>query len=130
MNREVDVRHVLATIRVPTLVLHRCGDVAVSIDQGRYLADHIPGAKFGELPGSDHIPMFGDADRLVDEVEEFLTGSRSAAEPDRVLATVMFTDIVDSSSARPKSATGRGARYSIATTRWCASSSHGFVAVK
>jgi hypothetical protein len=93
MNREVDVRHVLATIRIATLVLQRSGDVAVGIDQGPYLADHIRGAKFGEL--TDHSPMFGDADRLVDEVEEFLTGSRSAAEPDRGLATVIFTDIVD-----------------------------------
>jgi class 3 adenylate cyclase/pimeloyl-ACP methyl ester carboxylesterase len=96
MNREIDVRHVLPTIRVPTLVLHRSGDPSTGIDHGRYLAAHIPGAKLVELPGIDHIPVFGDADRLIDEIEEFLTGSRHEAEPDRVLATVMFTDIVES----------------------------------
>jgi class 3 adenylate cyclase/pimeloyl-ACP methyl ester carboxylesterase len=96
MNREIDVRHVLPSIRVPTLVLHRSEDANIEIDHGRYVAAHIPGAKFVELPGIDHIPFFGDADRLIDEIEEFLTGSRSEAEPDRVLATVMFTDIVDS----------------------------------
>jgi class 3 adenylate cyclase/pimeloyl-ACP methyl ester carboxylesterase len=96
MNREIDVRNVLPSIRVPTLVLHRTGDANVGIGRARYLAAHIPGAKFVELPGIDHFPIFGDADSLIDEIEEFLTGSRREAEPDRVLATVMFTDIVDS----------------------------------
>jgi class 3 adenylate cyclase len=67
----------------------------VEVDAGRYLGTHIPGAKYVELPGSDH-GVFLDSDRILDEVEEFLTGSRTAAEPDRVLATVLFTDIVDS----------------------------------
>jgi class 3 adenylate cyclase/pimeloyl-ACP methyl ester carboxylesterase len=94
MNAEIDVRHVLPTIRVPTLVLHREGDSAVNVDQGRYIAERIPGAKYVELPGVDHLPMAGDFDAMVDEVEEFLTGVRHAPESDRVLATVLFTDIV------------------------------------
>ena len=68
----------------------------IPIDFGRYLAEHIPGAKFVELPGVDHVPWAGDVDRFVGEVEEFLTGSRQAAQPDRILATVMFNDIVSS----------------------------------
>jgi class 3 adenylate cyclase len=98
MNSEIDARHILPTIRVPTLVLHRVGDTRVTVDAGRYLASHIPGAKYVELPGTDHnfLNERDITDRIVDEVEEFLTGSRTAAEPDRVLATVLFTDIVDS----------------------------------
>jgi class 3 adenylate cyclase len=95
MNSEIDVRHVLSAVRVPTLMLHRTGDPRVEVGAGRYLGAHIPGAKYVELPGSDH-GVFLDSDRILDEVEEFLTGSRTAAEPDRVLATVLFTDIVDS----------------------------------
>ena len=96
MNNEIDIRHVLAAIRVPTLVLHRDGDQRVDVEAGRFLGRTIPGAKYVELPGADHVPWVGDVDRLVDEIEEFLTGSRSQVEPDRVLATVIFTDIVDS----------------------------------
>ena len=98
MNSEIDARHILPTIRVPTLVLHRVGDGRITIDAGRYLATHIPGAKYVELPGTDHT-FFGErdiADRIVEEIEEFLTGSHTESEPDRVLATVLFTDIVDS----------------------------------
>jgi class 3 adenylate cyclase len=94
MNREIDVRHVLPAVRVPALVLHRVGDRLTSVDQGRYLAAHIPGARFVELPGPDHVPWVGDMDAILDEVEEFLTGVRHGPEPDRVLATVLFTDIV------------------------------------
>jgi len=98
MNSEIDARHILPTIRVPTLVLHRLGDSRVTADAGRYLAAHIPGAKYVELPGADHMFIAEPdiADRIVDEAQEFLTGFRGEAEPDRVLATVMFTDIVDS----------------------------------
>jgi len=98
MNREIDARHVLPAIRVPTLVMHRVGDRAVTVELGRYLAANIPGAKYVELPGNDHVPIFERdiTDRIVDETEEFLTGSRSEPDVDRVLATVMFTDIVDS----------------------------------
>jgi pimeloyl-ACP methyl ester carboxylesterase len=97
MNREIDVRHVLPAIHVPTLVLHRSSDTIVSVEAGRYLAGSIPNAKLVELPGVDHwAPNVRDIDSLVDEIEQFLTGSRALLEPDRVLATVMFTDIVDS----------------------------------
>ncbi|HEV2335609.1 MAG TPA: alpha/beta fold hydrolase [Stellaceae bacterium] len=97
MNRDIDVRHVLSAIRVPTLVMHRTGDPTTHVDRGRSLAAQIPGARFLELPGLDHLPWAGgDTDRIVDEIEEFLTGSRHEVELDRVLATVLFTDIVDS----------------------------------
>jgi class 3 adenylate cyclase/esterase/lipase len=95
MNADIDIRPILPAIRVPSLVLHRTGDPRVNVEAGRYLANHIPGAKYVELPGEDHVP-FDITDLLVDEVEEFLTGSRSEVEVDRVLATVLFTDIVDS----------------------------------
>jgi class 3 adenylate cyclase len=98
MNREIDTRHILPSIRVPTLVMHRVGDSAINVELGRYLAANIAGAKYVELPGTDHTPFYEHdiTDRIVDEAEEFLTGSRSEPDVDRVLATVMFTDIVDS----------------------------------
>ena len=96
MNSYIDVREVLSTIRVPTLVLHRSGDRDVKIAEGRYLAAKIPGAKFVELPGDDHWISAGDPDAIADEIEEFLTGTRPVPEPDRVLATVLFTDLVGS----------------------------------
>jgi class 3 adenylate cyclase len=94
MNGEIDVRHVLPVIRVPTLILHRVEDRLTSIDQARVMAQGIAGAKLVELPGVDHHPTAGDADAILDETEEFLTGVRHGPEPDRVLATVLFTDIV------------------------------------
>ena len=96
MNLEIDIRHVLPVIRVPTLMLHRTGDGLVSVEAGRHMAEQIPGARFMELPGEDHLWFHGDSDAILDEMEEFLTGTRGVHEPDRVLATVMFTDIVDS----------------------------------
>jgi pimeloyl-ACP methyl ester carboxylesterase len=96
MNSQIDVRAVLPTIAVPTLVLHRTGDRDSRPEEGRYVASHIPGARFVELPGEDHFVSI-NADEMLDEVEEFLTGTRPAREPDRVLATVLFTDIVGSS---------------------------------
>jgi pimeloyl-ACP methyl ester carboxylesterase len=96
MNSRMDVRNVLPTIQVPTLVLHRSGDRDSRPEEGRYIADRIPSARFVELAGEDHIPWI-DADQIVDEVEEFLTGVRRGPEPDRVLATVLLTDIVGSS---------------------------------
>jgi class 3 adenylate cyclase len=95
MNSEIDVRPVLPTIRVPTLVLHRTGDRDSRVDEGRYIADHIAGARFVELPGEDHIVSI-DPDEILDEVQEFLTGARPVPETERVLATVLFTDIVAS----------------------------------
>jgi pimeloyl-ACP methyl ester carboxylesterase len=96
MNSQIDVRDVLPAIRVPTLVLHRTGDHDVKTEEGRYLAARIPGAKFVELAGDDHWLAAGDADAIADDIEEFLTGTRPLPEPDRVLATVLFTDIVGS----------------------------------
>jgi class 3 adenylate cyclase len=96
MNGEIDVRHVLPAIRVPTLVVHRTGDRLTSIEQARQIARNVPGARLVELPGDDHSTWVGDADAIVSEVEEFMTGTRQSAEVDRVLATVLFTDIVGS----------------------------------
>ena len=96
MNAEIDVRHILPSIRIPTLILQRRGDRTVRVEHGRYLAEHIPGAKYVELEGIDHIPFIGDADSVLGHIEEFLTGVRPVPEPDRVLATVLFTDIVGS----------------------------------
>jgi class 3 adenylate cyclase len=93
---ERDLRSVLSAIRVPTLVLHRLGDRFIRVGHGRYLAEHIPGAKYVELPGSDHLPYVGDTETMLGEIGEFLTGTRPAPDVDRVLATVLFTDIVGS----------------------------------
>jgi pimeloyl-ACP methyl ester carboxylesterase/class 3 adenylate cyclase len=90
-----DTRPILPTIKVPTLVIHRTDDLGVDVHQGRYIAEHIPGAKYVELPGADHLPWVG-GDDILGEIEEFLTGERRQAEPDRVLATVLFSDIVGS----------------------------------
>jgi class 3 adenylate cyclase len=96
MFLDIDVRAVLPTIQVPTLVLHRHADRVVNRRAGRDLASRIPGAEYVELPGADHLPWSGDAEAVLGATEEFLTGARSEIEPDRVLATVMFTDIVGS----------------------------------
>jgi pimeloyl-ACP methyl ester carboxylesterase/plasmid stabilization system protein ParE len=93
---QLDIRDVLPAIQVPTLVLHRRDDRMVALDLGRYVADHIPGATFVEAAGSDHLFFTGDADTVLDEIEEFLTGIRPLPVVERVLATVLFTDIVDS----------------------------------
>jgi pimeloyl-ACP methyl ester carboxylesterase/DNA-binding winged helix-turn-helix (wHTH) protein/class 3 adenylate cyclase len=96
MNADIDVRQVLPSIRVPTLVIHREGDLCLKVEEGRFVAASIPGSKYVELPGVDHLPFVGDQDAILDEVEEFLTGVRHAPEYDRVLATVLFTRLVDS----------------------------------
>jgi class 3 adenylate cyclase len=98
MNAEVDVRAVLPSISVPTLVLHRATDRFVDSRHSRYLAQHIPGARYVELPGSDAITFGLETQPLLDEIEEFLTGRRHAADAERILATVMFSDIVGSTS--------------------------------
>jgi class 3 adenylate cyclase len=92
----IDARAVLPSLQVPTLVLHRTGDAVVAVEHGRYLADHIPGARMVELSGEDHAYYVGDTRPVLDEIEEFLVGTRAGVEPDRVLATVLFTDIVES----------------------------------
>jgi class 3 adenylate cyclase len=96
--RTADIRAVLPTVSVPTLVVHRRDDLSVPLEQGRYLADHIPGARFVELGGASHLPHAGDFDDLADHIEEFLTGARRPSAPERVLATVLFTDIVGSTA--------------------------------
>ncbi|HSW27346.1 MAG TPA: adenylate/guanylate cyclase domain-containing protein [Burkholderiaceae bacterium] len=96
MNTQIDIRHVLPTIRVPTLVIHRSGDREVNVEEGRWLAARIPGSRYVELPGDDHLAWVGDQDATLDEMQEFLTGVRPSPEFDRVLATVLFTDIVGS----------------------------------
>jgi pimeloyl-ACP methyl ester carboxylesterase/class 3 adenylate cyclase len=93
---EIDVRDVLPEVRVPTLVIHRRDERAIRLGCARQLAEHVPGARLVVLEGTDHFPFFGDSDDLADEIEEFVTGSRAAAEPDRAFAVVLFTDIVDS----------------------------------
>jgi pimeloyl-ACP methyl ester carboxylesterase/DNA-binding winged helix-turn-helix (wHTH) protein len=90
MNAEIDVRGVLPSVRVPTLVVHRSGDMTLKVEEGRYVASLIPRARYVELPGNDHLPFVGDQDAIVDEVEEFLKGVRHDDEPERVLATVLF----------------------------------------
>jgi len=96
MNAAIDVRHVLPTIHVPTLIIHRKDERVLNVEHARYMARQIPDSKYVELPGVDHLPWVGDQDAILDEVEEFLTGVRRGPEPDRVLATVMFVDIVGS----------------------------------
>jgi class 3 adenylate cyclase len=97
-QRDADVRHVLPAIQAPTLVIQRADDAYRRPEHGRYFAANIPGAKYVELPGRDNLPYVGDQDAVLDEVEEFLTGVRHGPEPDRVLATVLFTDIVGSTA--------------------------------
>jgi class 3 adenylate cyclase len=96
MFLDIDVRHVVGSVHVPSLVIHRAHDRLVNVRHGRWLAEHLPGARYVELPGDDHSPWSGQSADIVGEIEEFLTGIRHAPEPDRVLATVLFTDIVDS----------------------------------
>jgi pimeloyl-ACP methyl ester carboxylesterase len=92
----VDIRRLLGSIRVPTLLLHRTGDRWVDVHTSRYMAERIPGARLVELPGDDHLPCFGDQDAVVAATRQFLTGGLPVADPDRVLATVLFTDLVGS----------------------------------
>jgi class 3 adenylate cyclase len=96
MFLELDVRDVVPTVRAPALVVHRRHDRLVNVRNGRWLAEHLPNARLVELDGDDHIPWYGGADEWLGEVQEFLTGARAAPETERILATVLFTDIVDS----------------------------------
>ncbi len=102
MNTQLDVRDVLPAIQAPTLVLHRTDDQDASVEEGRWIAARIPGATFVELPGDAHTLWAGNTDEVVDEIEEFLTGVRRGPEPDRVLATVLFTDIAGSTEQATK----------------------------
>lgn len=101
---EIDVRHILPNIQVPTLVIHRTDERVIPASHAHYLVEHIPDARLLEVPGVDHFPWLGDADPILEAIEEFTTGSRHHVDEDRVLATVLFTDIVD--STRQAAATG------------------------
>ncbi len=104
---ESDVRDILPAIRVPTLVVHRAEANGFGVEHGRYLATHIPGAKYVELPGRDNLIWAGDQDAVVAEIQDFVTGIRPAPDPRRVLATVMFTDIVGSTQLAAELGDGR-----------------------
>jgi class 3 adenylate cyclase len=95
-NMLIDVRPVLSHVQVPTLVIHRTDERVVSVGNARYAAEHIPSARLLEQPGEDHLPWLGDTDGMLDAIEEFVTGSRHRVDADRILAAVLFTDIVDS----------------------------------
>jgi class 3 adenylate cyclase len=98
MNTNIDIRAVLPSIHVPTLVIHRKGDLDVDVRNGRYLARQIPGARLLELPGRDHLWWVGDTDKILEEIQEFVTGNRAPRTVERILTTVMFTDIVGSTT--------------------------------
>jgi pimeloyl-ACP methyl ester carboxylesterase len=98
MIHDLDVRHVLPSIQCPVVVVQRRDDRMVTVEHGRYLAEHIPGARFVELPGAGHAYWSGDQDEILDEIQEFLTGAPAVAASDRVLATILFTDIVASTA--------------------------------
>jgi len=123
MNREIDLTGILHSVKVPTLIFHLAEDTLVSVEGGRELAAGIPGAKLVEMPGTDHIPFLEAGDRLLEEMEEFVTGSHSVPVVDRVLSTVMFTDIVARPSRPAPGATWLGAIFSKPTTRQCDASS-------
>jgi pimeloyl-ACP methyl ester carboxylesterase/DNA-binding winged helix-turn-helix (wHTH) protein len=112
MNSEVDVRHVLPTIRVPTQVIHRTGDLCLRVEEGRYVAQSIPGAVWVELPGVDHLPFVGDQDAIIDAIREFLTGTHRVAESPDVLATVVAIS-VDSASNTGQSSLDRHAAHAL-----------------
>ncbi len=96
MQQEIDIRQILPVNRVPTLILQRAGDLIVNVEEGRYLANHIPESKYVELPGSDHLVWFENTELILEEIETFLTGKRKVIQLDRMLKTIMFTDIVKS----------------------------------
>jgi len=93
MNTLIDIRDVLPAIRVPTLIIHAVGDKVAPIEAGRYFAEHIPNARLLELKSNDHWPYFGDADQVIGEIQEFLTGVRTAPAPETMLATVLCTNV-------------------------------------
>ena len=99
MNIEIDIRGILPSIRVPTLILHREGDRLINVENSRYMAARISGAKYCELKGVDHLPWFGDAEAVLGQIEEFLTGVRPGASTDRDLSTILFVDVVGSTEA-------------------------------
>jgi pimeloyl-ACP methyl ester carboxylesterase len=103
MNAEIDVRHVLPSIRVPTLVIHRTGDMCLKVEEGRYVAANIPGSRYVEFDGDDHLPFVGDQVEILDEIESFVRGTQGASDHDRVLATVMDIRLDDLDDFRSRS---------------------------
>lgn len=130
MNSQIDIGHLLPAIRVPTLVLHRTGDRDAHVEEGRWIASQIPEARFVELSGEDHLPWVGDQEAVLDEIEEFLTGERRTFEPDRVLSTVLFTDIVGSTERAASMSDRVWLDLLGQITRSCGSSWLAFVATK
>ena len=108
MMLDIDVRPLLPAIRVPVVILHRADEVAVDVSHSRYMAEHIPGARYVELPGADHLPWIGDVEPIMAEVQELVTGTRPEPEPDRVVATVMFVDAPHAELVRSQVARFRG----------------------
>lgn len=129
MNTDVDIRSILPAIRVPTLILHRRGDLDADVGGSRWMARQIPNAKFVELEGVDHLPFAGDTDALLDEIQEFLTGTRHTDLPDRVLGTILFTDIVGSTERAAALGNQRWAISSKRNSRFCAVNSNVFAAL-
>jgi class 3 adenylate cyclase len=111
MNAEIDVRGVLPSVRVPTLVIHRSGDMCLKVEEGRFVAAQIPGAKYVELGGIDHLPFVGDQDEILDVIEQFVTGVRFAGEYDRVLATVISLSFADAEGERAQRGEVEWARF-------------------
>ena len=121
---DFDVRAVLPTVHVPTLVVHHSDDPLIPPAVGRDVADHIEGAKYVELPGRNVYHFVQPWRSSFQEIAEFLTGQQTEVPDDRVLATVLFTDIVDSRDGPPRSGTATGMRYSTCTTPLCGHNSH------
>ncbi len=108
MNTHVDIRNILPAIHTPTLIIHRTGDMDCNVGGGRYMSSRIQGAQYVELPGNDHLPWVGDSEKILNEIEIFLTGELHVPEPERILATLLFTDIVGSTELAT----------SLGDTRW------------
>lgn len=126
MNGTIDVRHVLPTIYVPTLVLHRAGDKVVTVEEGRYLAEHIPGARYVQMAGNDHLPFAGDQDAVLAEIEQFITGAPAVKEPHGVLATILVAEIMGAMAWPRERVTASISGSCRRTTARCALSSSGF----
>src|SRR4029453_9738232 len=115
----VDIRRLLGSVQAPVLVLHRAGDQVAAVRASRYMAERLVTARLVELPGEDHLPFFGDQDSVVALTQEFLTGTLPAVDPDRVLATVLFTAIAPPPPRPPGLGIGPGPRCGKATRTWC-----------
>ena len=120
MNAAFDIRSALPSISTPTLVLHRTGDLIYPVEHGRYLGEHIPDARFVELPGTDHLPFWEEPDIILDLIEEFVTGTKTVDVDrfDRVLATVLSPTSSTRLPMRPTSVIARGGNVSMTTTPW------------